>query len=66
MLSSFTFSDMFMIGKDFPSFLGGVVHDSNGRIVSAEATLMFFFSKMNVTEAHLGQVQEESILGDQV
>ncbi len=62
----YIFSDMFMIDKDFPSFLGGVKYDSNGTIVSAEATLMFFFSKMNVTEAHLEQVQEESILGDQV
>ena len=61
-----SFSDMFMIGKDFHSFLGGVSHDDQGRIVSAEATLMFFFSRMNVTEAHLEQVQEQSILGDQV
>ena len=57
---------MFKIGKDFHSFLGGVSHDDQGRIVSAQATLMFFFSRMNVTEAHLEQVQEQSILGDQV
>ena len=55
-----------MVNKDFPSFLGGVERDLEGRIVKAEAAIMFFFSKMNVTEAHLEQVQDESILGDQV
>ena len=59
-------SDMFMVAKDFPSFLGGIERDPEGRIIKAEATIMYFFSKMNVTEAHLEQVQEDSILGDQV
>ena len=57
---------MFMVAKDFPSFLGGIERDPDGRIIKAEATIMYFFSKMNVTEAHLEQVQEDSILGDQV
>ena len=64
--TSTLFSDMFMVAKDFPSFLGGIERDPDGRIIKAEATIMYFFSKMNVTEAHLEQVQEDSILGDQV
>jgi hypothetical protein len=42
----FLSSDMFMVGKDFQSFLGGVRRDADsGNIVSAEATILFFFSR---------------------
>ena len=42
-----------MIERDFGSMLAGVKRDENGKIVSANATIMRWMGRMNATRALL-------------
>ena len=50
-LNGVTRSGIFQTERNFTDLLGGVRRDSGGRIVSAEATVIRWFVKMNATEA---------------
>ena len=43
-------SGVFQIERDFAKLLSRIKRDEDGRIVSAEATVLRWFSKMNITE----------------
>ena len=53
LLSNFVISEFYMIERDFGSILAGVEHDENGKIVSANATIMRWMGRMNATRALL-------------
>ena len=48
-----SFSEFYMIERDFGSMLSGVQRDENGNIISAKATIMRWMGKMNATLALL-------------
>merc|ERR1712012_809355 len=50
-------SGVFMIPKNFTKLLANVTRDNNGRIISAEATVIRWFGKMNATDARLNPVK---------
>lgn len=47
------YSEFYMIERDFGSMLAGVKRDENGKIVSANATIMRWMGRMNATRALL-------------
>ena len=49
-------SGIFLLPANFTSYLSGVRRDESGRIVSAEATYIQWFSRMNMTAAKLHPV----------
>ena len=53
------YSGLYSVVKDFQSLVGGIEYDNEGKIKSARAVRFDMFGKMNVTEAHLG-----NLLGD--
>ena len=50
-INSANVSGIFLTPFNFTSFLSGVRRDARGWIVGAEATIMFWFGQMNMTEA---------------
>jgi hypothetical protein len=57
-INNFNKSGVYLIERNFSSFLGGVKYDSSGRIVEAESTIIRWFVKMNATEALLNPLVE--------
>jgi hypothetical protein len=50
-------SGIFLLPSNFTSYLSGIRRDESGRIVSAEATYIQWFGRMNMTAAKLNPVE---------
>ena len=50
-------SGVFLIPKNFTKLLAGVKRDADGRIISAQATVIKWLGQMNATEARLNPVK---------
>ena len=53
------YSGLYSVVKDFQSLIGGIEYDNEGKIKSARAVRFDMFGKMNVTEAHLGNLLKD-------
>jgi hypothetical protein len=58
-------SGVFMVPRNYTGMLSGIERDDSGRIISAKATVMFWFGKMNTTAAQLSPDKKRSEPVDQ-